>query len=184
MIVKPREFGPNQGIPTIHIEVEEGSDKVEDLLFRVVNGSGNLKNVFVGYRIVKGLHAFLSGLNSMKFDLEIQFLGDCETPSWLNSPSLVLVNYISDSKFNVFSLRREDFILFDINTKIDLEKAKLVFEETYLTPATKWLIVPRDLYLEGYELVLSYLRTRISIKEEVKYEDYTTNNKVEVSAGS
>lgn len=181
---KPREFGPNQGIPTVHIEVGEGSEKIENLVLSVINVAGMSTRVFVGYKVVKGLSAFLTALNSVKFDLEVQILGNCQTPGWLNSPELVLANYVGNSSFNYYSLRKLDFILFDIDTSEQLEEAKLVFEEHKLTPATKWLLVPQDLYFEGYKLVTSYLRTRICIKGWIEYAFDTADNKVKVKASS
>ena len=175
LVIKPREFGPNIGIPTIHINVDEGSENIEDLVSTVVFSGGSVKNVYVGPKIVKGMSAFLTALNSVKFNLEVQIGGNCSTPSWLNGPDLVLVDYTKTKGFNYFSLRKSDFIIFRVNTSEELEEVKGIFEENKLTPATKWLIISEDLYKEGFELVSSYLRTRISV-EEIKSNGFNATD--------
>jgi len=178
---KPRAFGPNEGIPMLHVEVEEGTKKVEDLVLSTLEKASGLPGVFVGYKVVPGLGLYMEALSKMGLSVELQIVGDVRTPGWLNGPDLVFVDYRETPGFNYYSLRKKDFIVYSVEDREDLDKFRDFSEEHKLTPATKWILVPKDLLDEGFLIVSEHLRCRVSVREE-NYAHNTANNKMEVAA--
>ena len=172
-----RQFGPNRGIPMLHLEIDDILKKPQDeLLKQVLDSTRSVGWIYIKGDNVPGLGSFLKALiTEFRINIELQLDTDRPAPGWINSPNNVLIPYHPNSSFNYLTLRQEkDFILFKAKTPEDLEALVPVYENWKLTPATKWLLVSEDIYWSAYDLVIKYPRCRMSIKEVNSYVKVNT----------
>ena len=170
-----RQFGPNRGVPMLHLEVDDTKKPLTDLLKQVLDTSPTPGWIFIKGDNVQGLGSFLKALTEFRINIELQLETDRIAPGWINSPNNVLIPYKSNSSFNYLTLRQEkDFILFKAKTTEELETLYPVYEDWKLTPATKWLLVSKEIYWSAYDLVIKYPRCRMSIKEANGYVKVNT----------
>ncbi len=166
-----RQFGPNRGIPMLHLEINDNKRDTADLLKSIVDRSEILEWVYIKGDNFRGLGGFLKALIlDFKLKVEVELKTLETTPGWINSVNNVLIPYKAESKFNYFSLKQDkDFIIFKAETSKDLEDLVPIFYDLRFSPATKWLLVSEDIYWSAYDLVIKYPRCRMSIKEGNHY---------------
>ena len=161
-----RKFGPNKGLPMLHLKVGSNKDSTSDLLKQVLDSTSGLDWVCIKGDNVQGLGNFVKGLMEFRINIEMDLSTKGKAPGWINAPNNVLVDYDPESEFAYFSLRREDYIIFKAKTEEDIESLKFIYEDLKLTPCNKWLIVDPKIYWLGYKLTIRYPRCRMSLEEQ------------------
>ncbi len=159
-----RNSGGNQGFPSLHIEVKTGSETMDSLLASLLSQIQEVERFFVGFEVVQGLGSFLKGLGAFRKPIEVQIDGDCSTPSWINNLDKVIVIYREKSKFNYYTLKKVDRIVFRPKTVEDIETLEELYRGEYLlTPAVKWIEATEDIYSKALDLTLKLPRCGLSL---------------------
>lgn len=161
-----RRFGPNKGIPMLHLQVETNRTSTEDAIRQVLDSSVGLDWVFVKGDNVQGLGSFIKGLAQCKLNIEVELSTLGTAPGWISIPNNVLVHHNPESSFNYFTLKsNSDYILFKAKTDKEIIGLKAIYEDQKLTPCGKWLVVDKKVYWAGYALTVQYGRCRMSLEE-------------------
>ena len=158
-----REIGPNQGIPVLNLYLEEGKTKIEQNLEEMISlHRWDTPIVCIrGKSNLQGLGAFIKALKEMRFksDLQLEVAGD--TVGWIQQPDTVVVVYREGFNFNYYALRAEHYILFEVKVEEDIQGYVEAWEANKLTPATKVLVVPDNLWQAGFGLIREFKGARL-----------------------
>ncbi len=171
-----RQFGPNRGIPTLHLEINDNRKPTADLLKDILDIDEMPDWVFIKGENVQGLGAYLKGLVEFNLSIELYLKTTDKGPSWINSVDNVLIDYNNDSDFNYFLLRQnKDFLIFKAETEEDVKNLYPIYKELNLLPCTKWLLVSEKVYWSAFELTTKFKRCRMSLKEPNNHVRVHTN---------
>ncbi len=161
-----RKFGPNRGIPMLHLKLGSNSQSTSDTLKQILDNFTSLEWIYIKGDNIKGLGSLLKGLMEFRINIELELVTQGPAPGWINAPNNVLVKYDPESDFHYFTLRREDHIIFHAKTEEDIKTLDTIYEDLKLTPCSKWLIVNPEIYWSAYHLTIKYQRCRMSLEEK------------------
>jgi len=173
--VKLRDRGHNLGILMPHYNLSglPGSKTVEiteRIAFETLSGhtgNGWVCLVTDSSGIPSGIGSLINGLKECGLDVDLHVLkpiingNSSSSPSWINKPKTVVVNYSEEGNLHYYSLGKNDVIAFEKpeDNSTDLEN---VFEYLNLVPSTKWIFTEEADNKDYLQLLKDNQRSRMS----------------------
>ncbi len=161
-----RQEGLNYGIPTIFI-ILGGVNRleIEDILKEVLSQS--VKRSWVCIKgeefdpLSFGIGTLVKSLSQLQRYVEVETDGLHRDPSWSHTTDRWIINYQTDPKYNLGSLRASDTIRIKVDPKDDDARIGEILESLSKTNCVKYLKVAKGTQREWHSLISKFERVRV-----------------------